>query len=107
MYRSPSWFASALAAAHALVVEAEQAAAAVVLGLELVVRRPVVPAAEFFFRVEGRGVQRLVPVERADLFFHHAVVIPVSLAGRQGDGTPESPVDVDLVRLHRVERPGM
>src|ERR1700704_79786 len=64
-----------LAAAYGLVVEAEQAAATVIFRLELVVGRAVVPGAELFLGVEGRGVQRLVPAKRADLLLHHPVVV--------------------------------
>src|SRR5580700_8981298 len=60
-----------LATAYDLVVQAEQAAPAVVLGLELVVRRAVVADAELLLGVEGRGVQRLVPAKRADFVLHH------------------------------------
>src|SRR5258708_12670832 len=98
-------WAVASAAAHALVVQAEQPASAVILALELVVCRTVVPAAEFFLGVESGGVQRLVPVERADLRFHHPVVITVALPGRERHGAPEAEVDVHVARLHRVHRP--
>src|SRR6185437_1639985 len=94
-----------LAAAHGLVIEAEQPAVAVVLRLELVVGRAVVPAAELFFGVEGRGVQRLVPAKRADLFFHHPVVVTVALALRQRGRAPEAEVDVEVARVHGVQRP--
>src|ERR1700722_10416288 len=101
----PTAAVEGLAAAYGLVVEAEQAAAAVVLRLELVIGRAVVPAAELFLRVEGRGVQRLVPAERADLVLDHPVVVAVALARRQRGSAPEAEVDVQLARAHRVKRP--
>src|SRR6185312_14992231 len=94
-----------LAAAYGLVVEGEQPATAVVLRLELVVGRAVVPAAELFLGVEGRGVQRLVPAERADLLLYHPVVVAVALARRQRGRAPEAEVDVELAGAHRVEGP--
>src|ERR1700728_970261 len=101
----PTAAVDGLPAAYDLVVEAEQAAVAVILRLELVVGRAVVAAAELFFGGEGRGVQRLVPAKCADLFFHHPVVIAVTLARRQRGRAPEAEVDVEIARVHRVQGP--
>src|SRR5215469_9504182 len=47
-----------------------------------------------------------MPAQRADVFFHHPVVIAVLLSRRQRDGAPEAEVDVRLSWLQRVQGPG-
>ena len=91
-----------------LLVQAEQAALAVVSALERAVRLAVVELVELVFGVERRGVQRLVPGQPGDLVLHEAVVVAVCrvLAGRQRHGPPEPEVHVHLAGPERVEGPG-
>src|SRR5215218_1332584 len=88
-----------LATPHALLVEVEQAALAVVLRLERRVGRPVVQAPELVALVERRRVERLAPAQRLDDLLDAAVAGAGRLAlGRRHRG-PEAEVHVGRLRV--------
>src|SRR5579863_8149552 len=79
-----------------LLVQAEQAPLPVVGALERPVRLAVVATVKLVLGVEGRGVERLVPVQLGDLVLDQAVVIAVGPVRGQGHRAPEPEVHVDL-----------
>src|SRR5260370_26279431 len=96
-----------LAAAHALVVQAEQAPGGIIRALQLRILLPVVLPPELVFGVERGRVQALSAAERLDFVLDKPVVVAVGLAGRERNRAPEAEIHVDVTRLERVERPGL
>src|SRR5690606_12089398 len=90
---------------HALVVQIKQAPARVVFPLDRPVDVPVVEPPELVLAVEGRGVERLVPVELVHRGLDEAVVVAVELSPWQRYHAPEPEVHVELARFERIERP--
>src|SRR5437764_5016024 len=91
---------------YTLLVQVGQPPARIVSLLERLVRGPVVPPPELLGRVVHGRVQRLVAIERGHRLLDEPVVVPVRLPRPQRHTRPEPHVDVQLVRLPRVQRPG-
>src|SRR5260370_38864550 len=72
-----------------LLVQAEQAPLPVVGALERPVRLAVVAPVELVLGVEGRGIQRLVPVQLGDLVLDQAVVVAVGPGRGPGHPPPD------------------
>src|SRR3954468_1871994 len=94
-----------LATAHALLVEAEQAGAAVVGVLELRVAAAVVGRGELLAAVVRGRVERLVAAQLGHHLLDAAVVGAVGLAGGERHGRPEAEVDVGRGGVERIEVP--
>src|SRR5262249_57726498 len=92
-------------ATHALLVQPGQPSRWVVSALKPGIGRAVVCGPELLLGIERRRIQTLVAVQGRHLRLNQAVVVPVGVAGRQRDRSPETAVPVHPPPLWGGNRP--